>query len=339
MPRILIARGVRASDALSASHRHPIGVIASRKPEMNTHQSCLAQASMPESALPYTTVAELAAAWRAGTKFLLHYHGQEPKLVTSMRLGGEGWVKVCAGAMLPVGIRPDGSCWDAPGKIWVELAGPQGSEYSEQREDAREVQQVASGHELPDVRAPASGESVAVANEGAARSESRGSSHQLSACATVPVEQALRVAVEDLSATYSAIVNARGREVVISLGQFGRLEKMKQVLAARAQPTVNAPSGYALVPLRMTRAMRKVIEDGGWEWKDLLAAAEAITAEQYNDECNDTVATNWFDAVVRLERMASAAIHQSPADQRNVLEDLAGSLSRLTHGVRPSSPS
>lgn len=44
-----------------------------------------------------------------------------------------------------------------------------------------------------------------------------------------------------------------------------------------------APEGCALVPLKMTRAMREVTDEEGWQWEDLLAAAEAITEEQYNE--------------------------------------------------------
>lgn len=42
------------------------------------------------------------------------------------------------------------------------------------------------------------------------------------------------------------------------------------------------PMGYALVPLIMNREMHEVLSDEGWQWEDLLAAAEAITEEQYN---------------------------------------------------------
>ena len=106
------------------------------------------------------------------------------------------------------------------------------------------------------------------------------------------------------------------------------------VQAQAAVPRTQSP--WAAVPLRMTRAMREIVEEEGWEWKDLLAAAEAITVEQYNEECSDTVAAEWFDSVVRLERMASAAINQSPADQRNILQDIAERLSRMTYAARPA---
>lgn len=54
--------------------------------------------------------------------------------------------------------------------------------------------------------------------------------------------------------------------------------------AAPAAPVaVAVPEGFALVPLRMTRAMQDVTEQEGWAWEDLLASAEAITEEQYGD--------------------------------------------------------
>lgn len=56
---------------------------------------------------------------------------------------------------------------------------------------------------------------------------------------------------------------------------------MRERLAAPVAP--QAPEGFALVPLRLTRAMDAVLSDEGWQWEDLLAAAEAITAEQYNE--------------------------------------------------------
>lgn len=55
-------------------------------------------------------------------------------------------------------------------------------------------------------------------------------------------------------------------------------------------------------------------------------------------DSGEPVARDWFDTVVQLERMASTAIHQSPADQRNILEDIAERLSRLTHHAVTTSP-
>lgn len=40
-------------------------------------------------------------------------------------------------------------------------------------------------------------------------------------------------------------------------------------------------AGYVLVPLRMTSAMRRATEDEGWQWEDLLAAAEVLSESDY----------------------------------------------------------
>jgi hypothetical protein len=61
---------------------------------------------------------------------------------------------------------------------------------------------------------------------------------------------------------------------------YGEICAAATRLVAPVQP--QAPSGYALVPLRMTQAMVDVIAEEGWQWEDLLAVAEAITEEQYD---------------------------------------------------------
>lgn len=43
-----------------------------------------------------------------------------------------------------------------------------------------------------------------------------------------------------------------------------------------------AQRGLAVVPLKLTQAMSDVIDNDGWAWPDLLAAAEAITEVEYN---------------------------------------------------------
>lgn len=48
----------------------------------------------------------------------------------------------------------------------------------------------------------------------------------------------------------------------------------------------------AMVPLQVTRAMQDVLEDEGWQWEDLLAAAEAITDEQYAEIGNGPTSIN-----------------------------------------------
>ncbi|MBN3848682.1 hypothetical protein G3N58_17895 [Paraburkholderia sp. Ac-20342] len=57
-----------------------------------------------------------------------------------------------------------------------------------------------------------------------------------------------------------------------------------RIVYAAPLPRVAAtvPDGFALVPLVLNREMNEVLSDEGWQWEDLLAAAEAITPEQYN---------------------------------------------------------
>ncbi len=71
--------------------------------------------------LEYATAAALYLAARRGERrFMLHYHGQEPRQITGIGLG-DGCVWVEAGRMLPVHIRADGTSKDGP-KIWLEAA-------------------------------------------------------------------------------------------------------------------------------------------------------------------------------------------------------------------------
>lgn len=59
-------------------------------------------------------------------------------------------------------------------------------------------------------------------------------------------------------------------------------DELEQALAlaapARDEP---APRGFVMVPLRMTQEMRDVIAEEEWNWGDLLAAAGAVTLEEY----------------------------------------------------------
>lgn len=69
--------------------------------------------------LPYATALELYRACKRGhAKFVLHYHGEEPRKLTGVGMGNDCiWVE--AGRMLPVHIRHDGSSKDGP-SIWLE---------------------------------------------------------------------------------------------------------------------------------------------------------------------------------------------------------------------------
>jgi hypothetical protein len=51
--------------------------------------------------------------------------------------------------------------------------------------------------------------------------------------------------------------------------------------AALAAQAPQPPAGFALVPLRMSQDMRDVTDSEGWTWEDLLAAAGAVTEEEY----------------------------------------------------------
>lgn len=63
----------------------------------------------------------------------------------------------------------------------------------------------------------------------------------------------------------------------------------------QAVPTseqAGAPAGFALVPMRLTRAMNKVLQDEGWQWEDLLAAANAITESDHQAISRDEPTDN-----------------------------------------------
>lgn len=49
--------------------------------------------------------------------------------------------------------------------------------------------------------------------------------------------------------------------------------------AAQAEPVI--PAGFALVPIRATAAMVEAFSEEGWEWANVLAAAEAVTEGEY----------------------------------------------------------
>lgn len=63
---------------------------------------------------------------------------------------------------------------------------------------------------------------------------------------------------------------------------------LRQALAAEPQATVkdpltaqDEPVGMVLVPRHMNAAMRRVTDEEGWKWRDVLAAAEAITEDEH----------------------------------------------------------
>ena len=67
----------------------------------------------------------------------------------------------------------------------------------------------------------------------------------------------------------------------------GGIVKAQELLAvaksllASAPPAPQANKTHVLVPLRMTRAMQDVVSEEDWSWADLLAAAEAVTEDEF----------------------------------------------------------
>ncbi len=81
---------------------------------------------------------------------------------------------------------------------------------------------------------------------------------------------------------------AEPASMVRAAGLFERaaayIAELEAMQAAPPAPAaVAVPDGFALMPKRLTRAMERVLsaDEEGWQWEDLLAAAEAITEEEY----------------------------------------------------------
>jgi hypothetical protein len=99
----------------------------------------------------------------------------------------------------------------------------------------------------------------------------------------------------EMAADKSDIVNILHdyKNLAGNLRDFHREQKLQQAIdeivklrALIPQPESTAPqqaipSGYALVPHRLTKAMNRVLSEEDWQWEDLLAAANAITEEEY----------------------------------------------------------
>lgn len=77
---------------------------------------------------------------------------------------------------------------------------------------------------------------------------------------------------------------------------------LDQLLNYGAACAAKALPGKAFVPMRLTQAMRDVLGEEGWQWEDLLAAAGAVTEEQYNDAMNaDAAYAEGFDAGAKAQ--------------------------------------
>lgn len=74
----------------------------------------------------------------------------------------------------------------------------------------------------------------------------------------------------------------------------------------KAEP-MPTPKGFALVPLRPTREMERVMQEESWEWEELLAAANAITEEQH-----DWIARGCPEAQPAVEPVAHRIMRRRP---------------------------
>lgn len=71
-------------------------------------------------------------------------------------------------------------------------------------------------------------------------------------------------------------------ETFVTAEDYDKLLEAHRVALA-AQPIGVIPEGMALVPIRMTQEMSDVTNEEGWQWEDVLAAAGAITSQQYDE--------------------------------------------------------
>lgn len=85
-----------------------------------------------------------------------------------------------------------------------------------------------------------------------------------------PLRADILAAADEIERYYTGMMN------------WKRAAEAKDAALAAAPAAAPTPEGYALVPLRLTRAMEDVLNEE-WQWEDLLAAAEAITPEQYDE--------------------------------------------------------
>lgn len=58
-------------------------------------------------------------------------------------------------------------------------------------------------------------------------------------------------------------------------------EPAPQEVVKHQAPAPRAEKTHVLVPLRMTKAMREVVDVEDWSWAELLAAAEAVTEDEH----------------------------------------------------------
>lgn len=88
--------------------------------------------------------------------------------------------------------------------------------------------------------------------------------------------------------------------------------------------------GYALVPLRLTSAMNEVLEEEGWQWADLLAAANAVTEEQHEAVTNPRLSQ---DEVREVFLKAGFTIKEGQTDLKPYVYEAARELENRVRQV------
>lgn len=96
---------------------------------------------------------------------------------------------------------------------------------------------------------------------------------------------------ESICAAIKAAVDKSTNEAEYMIDSYECIAIVREQFAAAPVPEAKVvPAGFALVPLRMTQAMREITESEDWQWEDLLAAAEAIDEPTYNRIAADPAA-------------------------------------------------
>ena len=104
-------------------------------------------------------------------------------------------------------------------------------------------------------------------------------------------------------------------------------------LEATAAPAV--PPGFTLVPLRLTRAMDEAISEEGWQWEDLLAAARAVTEEQYEASAQDRLSQ---DEVREIFLECGFTIKQGQTDLKPYVYEAAQALEAHVRAALAAAP-
>jgi len=146
-------------------------------------------------------------------------------------------------------------------------------------------------------------------------------------CRDIPLFTHPAPAKQPLSAERAEII-AELRSVVPHDGNDARVELMRKAADMLAADAQAIPTGYALVPIKMNPAMNDITDQDDWQWADLLAAAEAITEDQYNESQAQQVAVPQVKTLTArqqrtidrnrrgMEIMTTTAPHPPQAAQR-----------------------